>query len=144
MTVHYAIHVVPDEHKNAYATLLARVVYPADDPETSQSVSQPLNATGNMNDPYTNWYGGAWLPINVITLLQTISENVPEQGWPINHFDQWTELTAPVTYEQALAAAQAAMSFVVSAEGEIDAMQAEQARQAMFAAMNLKTIDWGC
>lgn len=111
----YTVHVIPDAHRAAANVVMAVV---NGDDITSEAFSVPANATGNMMDPFTHYYGGMHSTEAWESVVSNLAENMvtPAGGWPANGISE----------AQAIAAAQAmALEIKITQDGtQPDQMEA--------------------
>lgn len=133
--VHYAINVIPTEHKQALNRLFAMIV--GDDILESTNLSVPANATSDHEDPFTHWYGGLYVDAQWLDIFQNLTTNLPEPdgGWPL-----MVEGNPVLTEQEAIDAAAALIITVRT--GENDPQLPPQTLTAALNALGLKMIEW--
>lgn len=131
MAAHYGIAIIPDAHKNALNAVYA--VWQNEDPTLSENLSQPLNATGDINDPVTHWMGGRLYNDADLAVIQALATHMPTVSWPV------VGVSGNVSEAQANAAA-AALYTMVGTATTYSTPLAQQTLEAALGALGLRRV----
>lgn len=78
---HYAVSVIPAEHKQAMNRLVAMIE--GEDVLLSENITQQASAGGEA--PPTHWFGGRFVDQAWLDVYQNLGDDLPspEGGWPL-------------------------------------------------------------
>jgi hypothetical protein len=131
-TQSYIVHLIPDAQKESYNRLVA--IREGENPLTSINVSQPANASGSPEDPFTHWYGGRWVPdADYLDFYQNVAARIGAWEFPVVADGE------AILGDAEAAAAAAAVTISVTTSDEA-AQLPQQTLGAVLTAMGLKTI----
>lgn len=132
MPSHYGVAVIPDAHKDAINVIIA--LMQSENPALSENVSQPANASGDLNDPATHWFGGRPYTPEMLAIYQDLANNIPDAAWPV------ASVNGSVTLQQAQDAA-AALVLHVTTQETYSSQQAQQTLDAVLGSLSIQRAE---